>query len=246
MLHMLALSLVTVFAQTKQVEFGYMEISRPPRTTKFTITVENVSTDKTLKLSNGTTASALTAAVLWAVHTESDPIFTLRMRDRGRGLESLAEEGDPAALAKSLRKQQGIVAVGAADKPKGEILPGAITPGKKYEFSFSADPGQRLTLAMMFGQSNDLFYAPESRGILLFDATGRPAMGDMTSLLSLWDAGTEVNQEPGLGRDQAPRQKGRNTGADERSVVRAARDKYTYPKVSGVIRVTITPEDAIS
>jgi hypothetical protein len=47
----------------------------------------------------------------------------------------------------------------------------------------------------MFGQSNDLFYSND-RPIALFDGAGKPVGGDMTLQLSLWDAGTELNEEP--------------------------------------------------
>jgi len=101
----------------------------------------------------------------------------------------------------------------------------------------------------MFGQSNDLFLAPGDRGIQLFDSKGDVMSGDITSLVGLWDAGTEVNQEPGLGPDQAPRQKAPNTGVSERKpvqLVNDAKDGFTYPKVSNVLRVTITPASVMS
>jgi hypothetical protein len=54
---------------------------------------------------------------------------------------------------------------------------------------------------MMMGQSNDWFYAPAESGIDLFE-NGRGISGDITSQMVLWDAGTEVDQEPGIGSDQ--------------------------------------------
>src|SRR5262245_9011429 len=72
----------------------------------------------------------------------------------------------------------------------------------------------------MFAQSNDLFYAPREEGIGLFDASGKPVAGDITSQILLWDAGTEVNEEPGLGPNQAPLQPAPNTGPAEHGVVR--------------------------
>jgi hypothetical protein len=92
----------------------------------------------------------------------------------------------------------------------------------------------------MFGQSNDLFYAPGEKGIALF-ANGRPVSGDVTSQLVLWDAGTEVNEEPGFGPNQAPRQGAPNTGTPEKKAVGPVKDGFTYPKVGDVLRVTITP-----
>jgi len=35
---------------------------------------------------------------------------------------------------------------------------------------------------------------------------GNPRTGDVTADVQLWDAGTEVNMEPGVGADQPPRQ----------------------------------------
>jgi hypothetical protein len=96
-------------------------------------------------------------------------------------------------------------------------------------------------IASMFGQSNDLFYAAVSEGIPLFSG-GKPIQGDITSKFALWDAGTEVNQEPGLGPDQAPRQAAPNTGQPEREpmqLVSRAKDGFRYPSTGEVIRVTV-------
>jgi hypothetical protein len=45
----------------------------------------------------------------------------------------------------------------------------------------------------------------------------------------LWDAGTEVDQEAGIGPDQGPRQKGPNTGSAENGVVKKVADGKTTP-----------------
>jgi len=50
----------------------------------------------------------------------------------------------------------------------------------------------------MMGQSNDWFYGPGESGIELFK-DGQPINGDITSQIILWDVGTEVDQEPGIG-----------------------------------------------
>ena len=67
------------------------------------------------------------------------------------------------------------------------------------------------------------------------------ASGDITNQLELWDAGTEVNEEPGVGLNQAPRQGGPDTGETENGTVRIVDDIYTYPSLSDVIKVTVTP-----
>lgn len=92
----------------------------------------------------------------------------------------------------------------------------------------------------MMGQSNDWFYGPNESGIELFK-DGKPISGDITSQIILWDVGTEVDQEPGIGPDQGPRQKGPNTGKAENGVIRKIEDGKAYSKASDVMRVTIKP-----
>jgi hypothetical protein len=213
------------------------------RDVRFTIRVENVSTPQTLKLSNGMTAPAPTAPILWTITDGGNPLFKAGVADKGMGLEQLAEDGNPGVFADYITQNvKSIARSGVVTTPVGDKGPGPITPGKAYEFTVSASPGQRLTLAMMFGQSNDLFYAPGNSAIALFDDKGMPLSVDVTSQLQLWDAGTEMNEEPGLGANQAPRQAGPNTGAAEKGSVRLVKDRFMYPKVSDVVRVTIKPD----
>jgi hypothetical protein len=206
----------------------------------FKVRVANVSTPSTLKLSNGTTAPAPNSPVLWFVHTKKAPLFRTGEHDFGKGLEALAEDGNPSMLVKALRGEKGISSVGAVDTAVGADGPGPLLPGGVFEFTITASRGDRLTIASMFGQSNDLFYAPREEGIGLFDASGKPVEGDVTDRILLWDAGTEVNQEPGLGPDQGPRQPKPNTGEDEHGAVRLVSDGFKYPRTSDVLRVTIS------
>jgi hypothetical protein len=211
--------------------------------TTFQVTVENISQGEVLKLSNGKTAPFASAPVLWVVHTgNANPLFTGGQVDAGKGLETLAETGNPEPLSKAIAGSEGIVSVGVQAVPVGDHAGGAITPGKSYQFDISAEPGQVLSLAWMFGQSNDLFYSND-RPIALFNAAGKPATGDMTWQLSLWDAGTEVNEEPGLGPNQAPRQTTPDAGGAEREAIAHVRDRYHYPQTKDVLRVTFTPVD---
>lgn len=216
-----------------------------PAATKFTIRVENISKGEALKLSNGKSAPFVSAPVLWVIHTGASPIFTGGQADMGKGLETLAETGNPGPLARSLTGARGVVSVGAEDHPIGASAGGPITPGQAYELEITAVPGQYLSTAWMFGQSNDLFYSND-RPIALF-AGAKPVSGDMTAQLALWDAGTEVNEEPGLGPNQGPRQASPDAGVQEKNTIAHVRDAYTYPKTAGVLRLTITPHpDAMS
>jgi hypothetical protein len=208
----------------------------------FTVLVENVSLPNLLKLSNGKTASVTLGPVLYVVHTNRGPVFTSGQPDRDEGLEALAEDGPAAPLAKSLEGKPGIVHVGFADTPVGAGRSRPLRSGEAFEFKVGGKPGERLTIATMLGQSNDLFYAPREEGIAL-DASGEPIAGDITSQILLWDAGTEINEEPGLGLNPPEFQAAPNTGPEEHGVVRPisdVKDRFHYPTVAEVLRVTIT------
>jgi hypothetical protein len=100
----------------------------------------------------------------------------------------------------------------------------------------------------MFVQSNDLFFAPRAGSIALFDSGGRAIHGNVTSQVAPYDAGTEVNQPPGAGPDQAPRQPKPDTGMAERfavDLVANRRDGFSYPAVEAVVEVEIVPMSAL-
>jgi hypothetical protein len=211
--------------------------------TKFTIRIENITKPDAFNASNGVKWSLGFSPGVVVVHADKGPVFTSGKKDRGQGLEAQSEDGDPGMLAKSLQGGKGIKSVAVFNTPVGASGPGPITPGAAYEVTISAMPGDRLSLTTMMGQSNDWFYGPTESGIELFK-NDKPVSGDITSQIILWDVGTEVNQEPGIGPDQGPRQKTPNTGEAENGVVRDAKDvKYgpAFSKVSSVMRVTIKP-----
>lgn len=119
---------------------------------------------------------------------------------------------------------------------------GFLMPGESAEYTFDAGIGHRLSFATMYVQSNDLFFAPEEEGLPLYDASGNPTVGDITSFVHLWDAGTEVNEEPGVGPNQAPRQAGPNTGTDENgtvALIEDVMDGFTYPDVADLITFSL-------
>ena len=229
--------------------------------TQFTVRFENVSKPSTLKLSNGRAVSIPLSAGVWVVHTAGNPIFTPGKLDAGLGLKGLAEAGLAREFAANLGSAAGVKAVGAFDKPLiPRVTIGGMNPrkpmvasgtadgssmlqaGRYYEFTVEARPGDRLSLASMIGQSNDGLIATGPEGVALFDANGHPVTGDVTGQLSLWDAGTEVNEEPGLGRNQGVRQGAPHAGDPERRPVRAMADTEfgaRWPPVSRMVRVTV-------
>ena len=117
---------------------------------------------------------------------------------------------------------------------------GFLMPGESETISFHAGKGSFLSYAAMFVQSNDLFFGFDQAGLALYDDNGQPRTGDVSAELFLWDAGTEVNEMPGTGPNQAPRQSGPNMGMTENGNVRVVNDGFTYPPVTGLLQLSLT------
>lgn len=207
---------------------------------EFTVRITNLSRGNTLETSEGAFLSVPLSPGVWAVHADDISLFTEGASAGSEGLEALAEDGNPSDLGRAIDRGTGFESTGIFNMPFGTDSPAPIGSGQAYLFTFIAEPGEHLSFATMFVQSNDLFFAPDAEGIELFDEEGLALNGDITQLILLWDAGTEVNQEPGVGADQAPRQSGPNIGADENGSVRLVNDPYDYPDVNKVINVVIT------
>lgn len=110
---------------------------------------------------------------------------------------------------------------------------------EKCTFDRLAFPKLCATAHGSYDNEEDDFRSGE-RGIGLFDGE-EPHSGDVTLALGLWDAGTECNEEPGVGENQAPRQMEAGAGMAEDAPVRLVTDVgdgYSYPYTSEVIRVT--------
>jgi len=210
--------------------------------TTFEVTVTNVSEVGTLTTSMGSDHAVPLSPVAFAVHTDEAAAFTTG-EAASDGLGALAEDGMPGGLAGELEGATGVHAAGAAATADGADGPGPIGPGGSYTFEVTAGHAHRLSLVTMFVQSNDLFYAPDPEGVALFE-DGETVSGDVTDRIRLWDAGTEENEEPGVGENQAPRQSGPDTGPSEMGTVRPVAevmDGYDYPDVSDVIEVRVGP-----
>lgn len=205
----------------------------------FKVRIENIAAPDGLAAENGTKYPFAVSPGLYIL-TGGKTDFFKTGKKAGAALEAQSEDGDPEALAKKLLTRIGSVNIGIFNKPVGgrEIAP--ILPGGAYEFTFTAVEGTKLNLIAMYGQSNDLFYAPET-ALDLF-VGGEAVTGDITDKFLLWDAGTEVNQAPGIGDEQAPRQKAPNTGKAENGTVGPVRDGFSYPSIRDVLRITISLE----
>jgi hypothetical protein len=127
---------------------------------------------------------------------------------------------------------------GVFNTPDGADKPGPLLPGHSYSFSFHAAEGHKLSFATMFVKSNDLFYGPSDMGLDLFDGGGTPLEGDITDMVYLWDTGTEINQQPGVG-DGQPLNGNEEVADDPNNNVRMENDEWSYPDVSDVINVSL-------
>lgn len=204
---------------------------------EFVLRIENISTPETVTNSTGSEFVPLSPGV-FAVYEGENPLFVTGAAATP-GIERIAEDGAEVQAARELAAHRRVAESGRFEQPQSAPGRQALGPGDAYEIRFRGAPGEKLTFATMFGISNDLFYGPA--GIALFDATGRPQSGDYTGEVGLWDAGTEVNEEPGTGPNQ-PENSPANTGPDENGVVRAIADVddgYDYPPVNAVLRVTL-------
>lgn len=208
------------------------------RTGVFKVRIENISDPAGQTAKDGTRWPFALSPGLYVVDRKGTGVFREGQK-ASAGLESQAEDGNPAGLADAL-KAAGHDGHGVFNTPVGASGPAPIGPGGAYEFTLTATDGEKLSLVTMFGQSNDWFYS-NAKPIALFDSKGEPVSGDVTSSFALYDAGTEVDEEPGVGPTQAPRQKAPNTGADEHGVVhRPVKDPF-YTRTPQLFRVTITP-----
>ncbi|MFK7804645.1 MAG: spondin domain-containing protein [Anaerolineae bacterium] len=123
--------------------------------------------------------------------------------------------------------------------PVGNDAPGPLLPGRSYQTVVHGLPGDRVSFATMFVQTNDWFFAPNELGIPLYNADGTPKSGDVTAYVGLWDSGTEIDEAVGEGIYQAPRQAGADTGPADLNG-RAVRE-ITDRTIANYVEVTLTP-----
>ena len=209
------------------------------RQATFKVRIENIATGE-IETTGGSKYPFALSPGLFVVNHKTMYFFS-EGKKADAALEAQAEDGNPELLSKKLLTKVGSLYLGIFNKPVGSEMPAPILPGGAYEFTFTAEEGMRLNLITMFGQSNDLFYSPKA-ALDLFDKNGNPLNGDITEQIVLWDAGTEKNQAPGVGDEQAPRQKAANTGTTENGFVGMVTDTFTYPNTKDVLKVTITAQ----
>jgi hypothetical protein len=243
MKHRKLVSGLALLAACYLAQFTVAVATRKGEPVRFKVRVENISSAAGMTASNGQQFPFALSPGMFVLSDKNSPLFTDGKPARKNGLEMQAEDGDPSGLVNSLlAMHHGSNLHGVFNTPVGAMAAGPIRPGDSFEFTVTAMPGMKLFMTQMFGQSNDWFYAPGASGIALFDGKGKPVDGDVTDQFILWDAGTEKDEEIGIGPNQGPRQKGTNTGEDENGVVHRVKDARWQGKNAEFFRVTITPK----
>jgi hypothetical protein len=236
---MIGLAVLTALVfgfQANVAAFGKNDL----KSVKFKVRIENISNSDGLMTEGGAKYPFALSPGMFTVTKGKTNFFKVGKMAKN-GLEAQAEDGNPTGLVKFWETKIGSVNLGVFNMPVGADKPAPILPGGAYEFTFMATQGMKLNLIAMYGQSNDLFYAPEM-AMDLFDKNGNAMTGDITDKLMLWDAGTEVNQAPGVGDQQAPRQKMANSGTTEKVAVGLVKDGFSYPNTKDVLKVTVMAE----
>jgi hypothetical protein len=201
------------------------------------VTLENISAPGALSSSTTQeTRDILVSPGVWAVHAHGTRLF-----DEGEaathGLTRLAESGNPEPMMLELSGREEIVAFGPFPVQEGATYASApIEPGDSVTFEMSAMSDQRLSFAAMYIHSNDILVATPLDGIEL----DSEEVVDVSSLIELWDAGTELNEEPGFGEHQ-PMQG--PDGDPEGGVVHRVEGTdaagWSYPSPDSFLRVTV-------
>ncbi|UEG54873.1 spondin domain-containing protein [Mucilaginibacter daejeonensis] len=106
---------------------------------------------------------------------------------------STAPTQQSTIIVENVLKSQPLVESGTF---QGSGSPALILPGQATSIQFSAAKGEAISFATMYGWSNDLFFAPASPGIQVYDNSGNPIEGDVSAQIKLWDNGTRINQKP--------------------------------------------------
>ncbi|HVH97208.1 MAG TPA: spondin domain-containing protein [Enhygromyxa sp.] len=176
------------------------------------------------------------SGVVWAVHGGEVGLYGTGSR-ASAGLEKLIEDGRAQLLVEQLAKSDEFAQVGLAPADGSVLEPGAVV-----QFRFAAWPGDHLSFVSGYLATNDKFVASTELGIPLFDEDGVARTGELDWALGLFDAGTEVDEPPGLGANQFERQSRRGAGLDENEIVREIYGEWNgweYPRAGQIIGVRI-------
>jgi hypothetical protein len=210
--------------------------------TIFEVRVENITSGPVATASNGSPVFAVLSPGVFVVHKLASPAYTIGAALPANGFEAFAEDTDSTSFTSFLSFADNITLFGLVNQIVDGTA-GFIGPGESFRFVISASEiEEKLSAFFQYLESNDVVLGTDSDGIALFNAAGVPLSGDITARFALYDVGTEVNEEPGVGPNQPARQPEEgNTGPTEGGLVRPVDDGFTYPAVGVAFRITINP-----
>lgn len=215
---------------------------------RFTFTMSNISAPGDLPDQTGEKHNIAFAPGLLIVHSPDLVLFEPGQASLWPGLQDMTEDGNNAPLIRDLQNHASVAYIASYANQDEDYKDTPLEPGASVEHTLVAEPGSLLTFVTMFGQSNDIFVAT-SAPVTLFDDEESPLVGDLAAHMALFDGGTELNEEPGVGPNQAPRQPLPNTGPDENGVVTIVdgtdAEGYSYPQVSEMLTLSSQHEAVI-
>lgn len=205
------------------------------------LTLENTSQPGDLVASDGSSHDFKLAPGLVILHDADFSLFSTGAV-ASSALEAIAEDGDPSLLIASLSAREDVFWFEVVSTLDGETYDDApLSPGDVVTVtSTAAARGDGLTFVQMFGESNDIFLATTSPLEI-----GPDLAGEQVQHIAYFDAGTEVNQEPGLGADQAPRQAAPGDGTPEDGTISALSQEvdaagWSYPPLDQLLSLSLS------
>jgi len=204
----------------------------------FVVQIEN--------LSGGSLLPTAFSPAVWAVFSsQTNPLFQTGSY-ASAGLQSFAEDANPANLLSEVLNKTGVlsagVATGGVQPVAGFVGLNGIPIGGQVSFGVRAKPGDKFSFVAQFWESNNDFYGTEP--IPLFDKNGNTVSGSFE--VNLYYGGTEAEETPGAGSFQPPRQRFAGDGTKTSFPVSLKDVGYYVPATSTVIRLTITPASSFS
>ncbi|MBB6272677.1 hypothetical protein HDF26_003134 [Pedobacter cryoconitis] len=164
-----------------------------------------------------------------------NPIYNLGEKDRNEGLKDLAQQGNAAILAATLKGKPGVKNVYILPAPGSTVLLPVIgnQAGGSVSQELSVTKGDRIAIATMYGFSNDWFFASAGNGV---DAT---QTADISSSIKLYDNGTAIDQFPGAGNSQF--NLGGATASQSNPIAEVPNPNpfTTLPSINNIIKVKI-------
>jgi hypothetical protein len=187
------------------------------------------------------------STVVWMVHDGEAELCRVGA-PASIGLEQLVEDGRAERIGEELDGAPGVLAWGlaipSARDPLRERSP-VIQPGEAATLRFWAEPGDQFAFVTGYLAANDKLVGLCGPGVALFEASGEARAGELSWFTQLYDAGTELDEPPGLGANQFERQSRPGAGVDEGGVVRAVRGAWMgwdYPPTERIVSVQLSVE----